>query len=126
MVRETRAASEMPVIFGAGVANMRERARRFAHAVATLLIAGMRDVTCTRSVARFTQVPSAHGSSKICDYVIVSFDIVIEQINSLERVDLPFKHYVFTSQAVVDNYLVLSKVFLKSDQFGNPRTVTQI
>ena len=92
MVGETRAASEMPITFSARVANMRDRARSTGHAVATRLIAGVRDVACTRPAARFTHVPSSHGNSKICDYVLVPFDIVIDRINSLDRVYLPFKH----------------------------------
>jgi len=103
VVREKRAVSEMPITFSAGVANMRERARRAGHAVATRLITGVRDVACTRFVACVIYVPSGHGSSKICDYVIVPFDIVIDLSNSFDRVDLPIKHYVFTAQTVKDN-----------------------
>ena len=47
VVGEKRAASKMPVTFGTGVANMGERTSRAGHAVATRLIAVMRDVTCT-------------------------------------------------------------------------------
>ena len=103
MVGKTRAASKMPVTFGAGVANMRERARRSDHAVATRLVAGVRDITYTRFIARFTHVPSSHDTCQICYYVIMSFDIVMEQINSFRSVDLPFKQYVFTVQTVIDN-----------------------
>jgi len=116
----------MPVTFGAGLVNMSERARRAGHAVATRLIVGVRDVSCTRNFARFTHVPSGHGNRNLCDYVIVPFHIVIERNNSLDRVDLPFKHYVFTAQTVIDNYLVLPKLFLESDQFRNSRPVRQI
>ena len=126
MVREKCVVSEMPITFSAGVANMRERARRAGHAVATRLITGVRDVACTRFVARVTPVPSGHSSSKICDYVIVPFDIVIDQINSFDRVDLRIKNYVFTAQTVIDNWLVLPKVFLETDQFRNTCTVRQI
>ena len=114
MVGETRAASEMPVTFGTGVVNVGERPLGAGHAVATHLIAGVHDVTSTRFVARFTHIPSSHGTCKISDYVIMSFDIVIEQINSFHRVDLLFEHYVFTAQTVIDNYLVLPKIFLES------------
>jgi hypothetical protein len=58
VVREKRAVSEMPITFSAGVASMRERARRTGHAVATRLITGVLDVACTRFVARVTDVPS--------------------------------------------------------------------
>ena len=78
MVRETRVAFEMPVTFGARVAKLRERAQRASHAVATRLVAGVRDVTCTRFVARFTDVPSSRGSNKFSDHVIMSFDIIIK------------------------------------------------
>ena len=61
----------MPITFCAGVANMGERARGDGHAVATRMIAGVRDITFTRNVARFTQVPSSHGTCKFCEYVIV-------------------------------------------------------
>jgi len=62
VVVETRAASEMPITFGAGVANMAERALSAGQAVASRLIAGVRDVACTRFVARVTHVPSSHGT----------------------------------------------------------------
>jgi len=88
--RETRLIPDMSVKFSAGLANLRERTRRAGHAVASRLIAGVRDVTFARYVARFTHVPPSHCSSKICDYVIMPFDIVIEQINSVDRVDVPF------------------------------------
>jgi len=44
VVRKTRAASDVPATFGAGVAKLRERARRASHALATRLVAGVRDV----------------------------------------------------------------------------------
>jgi len=74
---EIRAASEMPVTFVAVLANMGERARRAGHAVATLVVAGVHDVTCKRFVACFTHVPSSRSSSKICDH-LMSFDIVVQ------------------------------------------------
>jgi len=82
VVGEIRAASEMPVTFGAGLANMGERARRTGHAVATRLVAGVSDVTCTLFVAPFQHELSSHGTCKICDYVIMTFDIVIQYIKS--------------------------------------------
>ena len=54
VVHETRAASEIPVTFGADLANIRERAWRASHVVAKRLIAGVRDIAFTRFVARFT------------------------------------------------------------------------
>jgi len=75
---EIDAASEMSVTFDAGIANMGERARGAGHAVATRLITGVRDVTCTRFVIRFTNVPSSRGSSKVRDHVIMSFDIILQ------------------------------------------------
>ena len=116
----------MPVTLGVWVANMGERALKAGHAVASRLIAGVRDVACTRFVAPFTNVPSGQGGSKICEYVIVYFNIVINQIHSFDRVDLLFKYDVFTSQTVIGNYLLQTKIFLESDNFGNLRTVRQI
>ena len=78
MVGETRAASEISVKFDEVIANMRERARRARHAVTTHLIAGVRDVTCTRFVARFTDAPSSRGSNKFSDHVTMSFDIIVQ------------------------------------------------
>jgi len=78
---ETRAASEMSVTFDAAIANKRKRARVASHAVATSLIAVVRDVTCTRIIARFKNVPSSRGSSKVRDHMIVSFDIIVQKIN---------------------------------------------
>jgi hypothetical protein len=45
--------------------------------------------------------------------MIVSFDIIVVKINSLSRVDLPFKHYVFTRQALIDSYLIVPKMFME-------------
>jgi len=109
VVRETSVATEMSVAFSAVLRNLRERARRAGHAAATSPIAGVHDVSCTRFVACFTHVPSNNGSSKICDYVMMQFDIVVEQIKSLDRVDLSLKHYVFTDQTVKGNYLYSEK-----------------
>ena len=52
---------------------------------------------------------------KICDQVVLSFDIVIEPIDSNDRVDLLFEHYVITAQTLIDNYLVLLRVFAESN-----------
>ena len=96
------------------------------HTVATRLVAGVRDIISTRFVASFTHLPSSHGSSKINDHVIMSFDIIVKYIKSFRGVYLPFKHYILAAQTVVDNYLILPKVFLKTDDFGDPSSVGQI
>ena len=115
MVIETRATSKMPIAFVAGDSNVGDRARRAGHAVATLLVADVRDVTSTCFVPPFPRVLSSHGTCKICDRVIMYFDIMVQYIKSFSAVYLPFKHDVVTVQTVIDNYLILPKVFLKSD-----------
>jgi len=67
-----------------------------------------------------------HGTGKLCYDVIMSFDSIVKYIESFRGVYLSFEHYVFTAQTAVDDYLILPKVFLESDQFGDPRPVRQI
>ena len=71
-----RTASEMPVIFGARVANMGENIWRDGHAVATR--ADVCDSPCTCLVACFKHVLSGHGTCKFCGHVVVPFDTVIQ------------------------------------------------
>ena len=78
MVREKRASSEMPVAFGAGIADMGESERGAGHVGATRLVADVRFVTFTQFVARFTNVTSSRGSSNVNDHVIMSFDIIVQ------------------------------------------------
>jgi len=82
---EIRATSEVPIAVIAGDSNFGERTRRAGHAVATRLVADVRDVPSTCFVAPFKCVLFRHGSSKFCDHMIVSFDIIIKKINSLGR-----------------------------------------
>ena len=86
----------------------------------------MRDVACTRLAATFTHVLFHHGTGKFRYDVIILFDLVLKYIESFRSVYLSFEHYIFTAQTAVDDYLILPKVFLETDQFGNPRPVGQI
>jgi len=61
---------------------MGKRARRAGHAVTSRLVADVRDVTSTCSVACFTYILASHGTCKYCDHVIISYDNVIKWINS--------------------------------------------
>jgi len=54
------------------------------------------------------------------------FDLVIKYVESFYGVYLSFEHYIVTAHPVIYDYLILAKVFLESDQFGNPRPVRQI
>jgi len=57
----------------------------------------------------------------------MSFGIIAQYIKSFSTIHLPFKHDVITAQTVVDNsYLIRPKVFLETDDFGDPRTISQI
>jgi len=56
----------------------------------------------------------------------MSFDIIVQYIKSFSGVYLPLKHNVITVQTVVDNYLMLPKLLLDTDDFGDPRTDRQI
>ena len=69
----------------------------------------------TDALLHALHTPLRHGSHFISHHVIVSFDFIIEYINSLGGVDLPFEHYVFTGQTLVDCYLLVPKMFLKFD-----------
>jgi len=44
----------------------------------------------------------------------------------LGNVDLAFEHYVVTAQTLVDPYLLVPKMFLETDEFSDPLTVSQI
>ena len=77
----------------------------------------VRYALCGRS---FTHVHSRHGTGKVRYDVIKSFDLVVKQIESFRGVYMSFEHYVLTAQNEVDVYLILPKVYLESDQFGNP------
>ena len=54
-VRETRGVSKVPMAVVAGDSNLRECARWTEHAIATRLVADVRDVAFTRIAASFTQ-----------------------------------------------------------------------
>ena len=126
MVTRTIVTSKVPIAFRTEDYIARECARGAGHTVATRLVAGVRDNTCTRFVANFIYVSSIHGSSKKSDHVIMSFAIIVEYIKTFRGVYLPFKHDVFAAQTVVDNYLIFPKVFLETDDLGDPRSVGQI
>lgn len=82
VVRETRGVSKVPMAVVAGDSNLRECARRTDHAIATRLVADVRDVAFTRLAASFTHVLFRHGTGKFrCD-VIMSFDLVVKYIES--------------------------------------------
>jgi hypothetical protein len=115
VVCETRLASEMSITFGAGDSAVGEGARGARHTIAIRLVTHVRNVSTTPFVTCFTHVPSSHGSLQFYDHMIVSFDIIVEDMNSLRGVDLPFKHYVFIRQALIDSYLILPKLFLEFD-----------
>jgi len=99
----------------AGDSKLRECARRTDHAIATRLVADDGDVARTRLVAPFTHVLFGQGTGKFSDHVIMSFDIIIQHIESFSGFYLSFEHYVFTAQTAVDYYVILPNVFLESD-----------
>jgi len=78
VVVEKCGASKMPVAFGAAKSNVVELTRRAGHAIATRLFAELRDVDCTHFVTRVSYVLRSHGTSKFCDNVIMSFDIIVQ------------------------------------------------
>jgi len=126
VVRETRGVSKVPMAVVAGNSNLRECARLTEHVIATRLVADVRDVAFTSLAASFTHVLFHDGTGKVRYYVIMSFDRDVKYIESFRGVYLSFEHYVFTAHTAVDDYLILPKVFLESDQFGDPRSVGQI
>jgi len=110
----------------AGDSNLRESARRNDHAMAARQVAEVRDVAFTLVAASIHTYFFRHGTGKFRYDVIMSFDLMVKYIESYRGVYLSFEHYVFTAQTAVDDYLILPKMFLESDQFGNPRPVGQI
>jgi len=123
--RETRAASEVPVTFCAGVASTRERVRRASHTVATLLVAGVRDVTCTCLVAPSTHEISSHGTCKICDYMIMSSTFSHSILILLVGSTCP-PNMMLSQFSPWQKNLLLPKVFLETDYFMDSRPVRQI
>jgi len=126
VVRETRGVSKEPISVIAGDSNLRECAWKTDHAIATRLVADVRDEAFTRLTASFTHVLFRHGTGKFRYDVIISFDLVVKYIESFRGVYRSFEHYVFTAKTAVDDYLILPKVFLESDQFEDPRPVGQV
>ena len=82
VVRETRGFSKVPMAVVAGDSNLRECARRNDHAIATRLVADVRDITFTRLAASFKHVLFRHGTGKFRYDVIMLFDLVIKYIES--------------------------------------------
>jgi len=78
VIVETRVACIVPIAFRTGNSNVGERARKAGHAVATRLVAGVRNVTSTCLVETFTRVLSSRGSSKVSDHMIMPFNFVIK------------------------------------------------
>ena len=76
--RETRGVSKVPMAVVAGDSNLPECARRTNPAIATRLVADVRDVTFTRLAASFTHIPFRHGTGKFRYGVIISFDLIIK------------------------------------------------
>jgi len=118
--------SNVPKAVVAWVSNLRECARRTDHAIATRLVAEVRDVAFTSLAASFTHVLLRHGTGKFRYDVIMSFDLILRHIDSFRGVYLFFEHYIFTAQTAVDDHHILPNVFLESDQFRDPRPVGQI
>jgi len=126
VVREIHGVSKVPMTVVAGDSNLRECARRTDHEIPTRPVADLRDVAFTSLAASFTLVLFRHGTGKIRYDMIMSFDLVVKYIESFRGVYLSFEHYIFTAQNSVVDYLILPKVFVESDQFGDPRPVGQI
>ena len=126
VVRETRGVFNVPMTVVAWDSILRECARRTDHAIATRLVADVRDVAFTRLAASFTHVIFDHGTGKFRYDVIMSFDLVVKYIESFRGVYPSFEHYIFTALTALDDDLILPKVFLESDQFRDPRLFGQI
>ena len=82
VVRETRGVSKVPMGVVAWVSKHSDCARLTDHAIATRLVADVRDVTFTRLAASFTYVLFRNGTGKVRYDVIMLFDLVIKYIES--------------------------------------------
>jgi len=58
--------------------------------------------------------------------MIMPFDIVVEWVKMLGRVDLPFVNYIITSETLKHDYLIVPKMFLETVKFGYPPTTSLI
>ena len=77
MDRERPWASNMSVAVVAGDLDLHERAWRTGSAIATRLVTDVRDVTRTRLITTFTHILLGHGSCKVDNHVIMTFDIIV-------------------------------------------------
>ena len=96
VVRETHLAPKMSITFAVGNYDGGKVIWSPSHTIATRLVTAVCGISCAQFVTRFTHKPLRHRARYIHDHVIVPFDIVIEYINSLRIVDLPFKHCIHT------------------------------
>ena len=92
---ETRAAPKLSVTLGARNSDVWDGARRALHIDATRLVALECNVTCARFVASFTHI-FHHRACHISNHMIVSFEIIVQWVDSFNGVAQPFEKYFHT------------------------------
>ena len=75
---------------------------------------------------RFAHVPPRHRACNVGNHVIILAYVVVEQIDSLGGLDSHLEHYAVTTQALINHYLILVKMFLESNEFRDPAPSIQI
>jgi len=110
----------MSVTLVAGDANIGERARRVRHTIATRLIRDVCYIAATTFMTCTTYEPFRHCTCKISYYVIISFEIVVEYVDTFGSVDLNFEHYIVTTKTLINFCVIGPKLFLKRLSSGIP------
>jgi len=94
VVRETRVTTVMTITPCARNSEFGEIARVARHTIATCLVTAMCGITRARFVTCITIILNRHRVRYIHDHVIVLFDVIVQQIEFLGGVELPFENYV--------------------------------
>jgi len=115
VVRKTRSAPVISITLCTGYSDSGENTPRACHTIATRLLTAVGGIIRARFVTCITYLLFRHRARYIHDHVIVLFNIIVEQINFLGGIDLPFEQNVFTCQNLIDGYSILPKMFLEFD-----------
>ena len=92
MIRETRMAPEMSITLCTRYSHASVNFWGDRHAIATRQITAVGGSSRARILKCIIYEPLSHRARYIHDHAIVLFDIILEQINFLGGVDLPFEN----------------------------------
>ena len=98
--------------------NKGRRAWRNFHAITTRLFAFICHVTTTSFITRSANIPFCHRPCNIYDHMVMTYDVVIKEVNPFFGLYLSVKHNVFTVQTRKYDS-VFFKIILKLCEFSN-------